>query len=161
MTEKEFNRCVDLYADGLYRFIIKNLKRAEDAKDVVQNSFEILWKQHDKLLFEKAKSYLFTVGYRNMIDFIRKEKRISLTDEFAEDTRTKTETHHDIKAILLKAMERLSDIQRSLIMLKDYEGYNYEEIGEITGLNSSQVKVYLHRARLKLKTYLVKMENVV
>ncbi|MGH2645466.1 MAG: RNA polymerase sigma factor [Chitinophagaceae bacterium] len=45
-------------------------------------------------------------------------------------------------------------------MLKDYEGYSYEQIAEITGLNASQVKVYLHRARLKMKEYLVKMENV-
>jgi len=47
-----------------------------------------------------------------------------------------------------------------LVMLKDYEGYNYAEIGEITGLNESQVKVYLHRARLQLKAYLVNIENV-
>jgi DNA-directed RNA polymerase specialized sigma24 family protein len=47
------------------------------------------------------------------------------------------------------------------VMLKDYEGYNYEEIGQITGLNESQVKVYLHRARLQLKAYIVKPENVI
>jgi RNA polymerase sigma-70 factor (ECF subfamily) len=46
-------------------------------------------------------------------------------------------------------------------MLKDYEGYSYEEIGEIMQLNPSQVKVYLHRARLHLKQYLVKIENVI
>ena len=45
-------------------------------------------------------------------------------------------------------------------MLKDYEGYSYEEIGQITGLNESQVKVYLHRARLILREYIVKVENV-
>ena len=45
--------------------------------------------------------------------------------------------------------------------MKDYEGYSYEEIGRITGLNESQVKVYLHRARLQLKGYLVKLENVI
>jgi len=45
--------------------------------------------------------------------------------------------------------------------LKDYEGYSYEEIGRITGLNESQVKVYLHRARIQLKAYIVKMENVI
>jgi RNA polymerase sigma-70 factor (ECF subfamily) len=45
-------------------------------------------------------------------------------------------------------------------MLKDYEGYNYEEIGKIMSLNESQVKVYLHRARLALRDYLVKPENV-
>ena len=55
------------------------------------------------------------------------------------------------------------DLLRSLStlsLLKDYEGYSYDEIGEITGLNESQVKVYLHRARLQLKNYLVSIENV-
>lgn len=161
MTEKEYNQCVDLFADGLYRFIVKNLKHEEDAKDVVQNSFEILWNHHQELLFEKGKSYLFTVGYRNMIDHVRKAKRVSLVDTFADGSQVGHGANHDVKAILSRALQRLSDLQRSLILLKDYEGYNYVEIGEITGLNASQVKVYLHRARLKMKEYLVKMENVI
>ena len=68
--------------------------------------------------------------------------------------------HSSIKKTLMDALNRLNETQRSLVMLKDYEGYNYEEIGEITGLNSSQVKVYLHRARLTLRDYLVRPENV-
>jgi RNA polymerase sigma-70 factor (ECF subfamily) len=161
MTEQEYNQCVGLYADRLYRFVVKNLKHEENARDVVQNSFEILWKQHDELLFEKAKSYLFTVGYRNMIDLLRKEKRISLMDEFKEDAQVNFNEEQGLKNILQQALNRLNDIQKSLILLKDYEGYSYEEISEITGLNASQVKVYLHRARLKMKSYLVKMENVI
>jgi RNA polymerase sigma-70 factor (ECF subfamily) len=54
----------------------------------------------------------------------------------------------------------LNETHRALILLKDYEGYSYEEIGRITGLNESQVKVYLHRARIQLKTFLVSLENV-
>jgi RNA polymerase sigma-70 factor (ECF subfamily) len=46
-------------------------------------------------------------------------------------------------------------------MLRDYEGYSYEEIGKITGLNESQVKVYIYRARLNLKEYIGSLENVV
>lgn len=161
MTEKEYNRCVDLYADGLYRFIVKNLKHEEDARDVVQNAFEILWKQHEGLLFEKAKPYLFTVGYRNMIDHLRKEKRVTLVESFKEEIKVNENVGgNDVKAVLMQALQRLNETQRSLVMLKDYEGYSYEEIGEITGLSASQVKVYLHRARLKMKAYLVKMENV-
>jgi RNA polymerase sigma-70 factor (ECF subfamily) len=62
---------------------------------------------------------------------------------------------------LNEALDRLNETQKSLVMLKDYEGYSYEEIGQIMNLNASQVKVYLHRARVQLKDYLVKMENVV
>ena len=65
------------------------------------------------------------------------------------------------KRLLDEALSRLSETQRSLVMLKDYEGYNYQEIGEITGLNESQVKVYLHRARIQLRNYIVKAENII
>jgi RNA polymerase sigma-70 factor (ECF subfamily) len=161
MTEKEYNRCVDLYADRLYRFIVKNMRHEENARDVVQNSFEILWKQHRELLFEKARSYLFTVGYHNMIDLLRKEKRMDFVDGFNEDVKISEDVKHGLKNAVEQALKQLNDVQRSLVMLKDYEGYSYEEIGEITGLSAPQVKVYLHRARLKLKSYLVKMENVI
>jgi RNA polymerase sigma factor (sigma-70 family) len=63
--------------------------------------------------------------------------------------------------LLELALSRLNETQRSLVLLKDYEGYSYQEIGQITGLNESQVKVYLHRARLQLKNYLVSLENII
>jgi RNA polymerase sigma factor (sigma-70 family) len=68
---------------------------------------------------------------------------------------------YNTRKILEEALSRLNETQRSLVLLKDYEGYSYEEIGQITGLNESQVKVYLHRARIQLKNYLVKPENVI
>jgi RNA polymerase sigma-70 factor (ECF subfamily) len=95
-----------------------------------------------------------------MIDHIRKHKRMTLKDEFAEEVRIQDRPQHNMKKVLEDALARLSETARSLVLLKDYEGYSYEEIGEITGLNESQVKVYLHRARLQLKNYLVSIENV-
>ena len=160
MTEKEYNDCVTNYADNVYRFIIKNLRHEEDAKDVVQSAFEKLWKNRDIVESNKSKSYLFTVAYHQMIDHLRKNKRISLKDEFNAEIRTTHQTNKNTKKILMEALNRLNETQRSLVMLKDYEGYNYEEIGEIMGLNESQVKVYLHRARLALRDYLVSPENV-
>ena len=68
---------------------------------------------------------------------------------------------NNLKKVLEEALSRLGETQRSLVLLKDYEGYSYEEIGKITGLSESQVKVYLHRARVQLKEYLVKIENVI
>ena len=67
----------------------------------------------------------------------------------------------NLKKVLDEALSRLSETQRSLVLLKDYEGYSYDEIGKITGLSESQVKVYLHRARVQLKEYLVKIENLI
>ena len=59
-----------------------------------------------------------------------------------------------------KTLDQLSEIQRTVILLRDYEGYDYEEIGKITDLKESQVKVYIFRARKKLKQILVSVEAV-
>ena len=160
MTEKEYNYCVNQYADNVFRFIVKNLRHEEDARDIVQTAFEKLWKNRETVENEKSKSFLFTVAYNQMIDHIRKIKRINLKDEFHEDGRVGYQTNSNTKKALMEALNRLNETQRSLVMLKDYEGYNYEEIGKIMGLGESQVKVYLHRARLALRNYLVSPENV-
>lgn len=161
MTEREYNECVNLYADNVYRFILKNLGHIEDAKDVVQGAFEKLWISRDKVENEKSKSYLFTIAYNQMIDHIRKNKRITLKDEFTDSAKGAVSQKHDTKRVLNEALAKLSEQQRSLVLLKDYEGYSYEEIGQITNLNESQVKVYLHRARLQLREYIVSPENVI
>ncbi|MEO8712180.1 MAG: RNA polymerase sigma factor [Parafilimonas sp.] len=161
MTERDYNDCVNLYADGVFRFIVKNLRHEEDAKDIVQTAFEKLWRNRETVIAEKSKSFLFTVAYNQMIDHIRKIKRVSLKDEFTAETRTYSQPVSNLKKNLQDALNTLNETQKSLVLLKDYEGYNYEEIGQITGLNESQVKVYLHRARLNLRNYLGKPENVV
>ena len=161
MTEKEYNKCVNEYADNLYRFILKNLGHKEDAQDVVQTAFEKLWINREQVDNTRSKSYLFTVAYNQMIDHIRKQKRITLKDEFKAEASVIDKQEYSVKKILDEALNKLSETQRSLVLLKDYEGYNYQEIGTITGLSESQVKVYLHRARLQLKTFLVRRENVI
>ncbi|MEO6820298.1 MAG: RNA polymerase sigma factor [Ginsengibacter sp.] len=160
MTEKEYNQCVNLHADNVYRFIMKNLRHEEDSKDVVQSAFEKLWINREKVENERSKSFLFTVAYHQMIDLIRKNKKVTLKDDFSNAKMYTREPEYQVKKILNEALYKLSETQRSLVLLKDYEGYSYEEIAVITALSISQVKVYLHRARIQLKSYLVKPENV-
>jgi RNA polymerase sigma-70 factor (ECF subfamily) len=160
MTEKEYNLCVNQYADNVYRFIVKNLRHEEDARDIVQSAFEKMWRNRDSVETAKSKSFLFTVAYNQMIDHIRKSKRIQLREDFPEDGRSQHQSNSNMKKTLMEALNRLNETQKSLVMLKDYEGYNYEEIGQIMDLTESQVKVYLHRARLALRNYLVSPENV-
>jgi len=160
MTEREYNACVNDYADNVFRFIVKNLRHEEDARDIVQTAFEKMWRNRDTVDNDKCKSYLFTVAYNQMIDHIRKVKRVQLKDTFNAEAKVHSYQVNDMKKNLHEALNRLSDTQKSLVLLKDYEGYSYEEIGQIMGLNESQVKVYLHRARLTLRNYLVSPENV-
>ena len=161
MTEREYNDCVRTWSDNVYRFILKHLRHEEDARDVVQTAFEKMWRNKEQGDAQRSKSYLFTVAYHQMIDHIRKIKRVQLKDEFSEGSKVQDRPANNLKRVLEEALNRLSETQRSLVLLKDYEGYSYDEIGQITGLSESQVKVYLHRARIQLKEYLVKMENVI
>ncbi|MBW6461009.1 MAG: RNA polymerase sigma factor [Bacteroidales bacterium] len=161
MTVSEYNQCVDNHADGVYRFILKNLRDEAAAMDIVQDAFEKMWLKFREISFGKAKSYLFTTAYHRMIDHIRKEKRMGRLEQGFDLGDYSGITPHDLKGILDEALGRLPEIQRSVVMLRDYEGYSYEEIGQITGLNESQVKVYIFRARSALKNYLVSVENVI
>jgi len=153
--------CVDDHADGVYRFVLKNIQHAEDARDIVQSAFEKMWINREKVVAETAKAYLFTVAYNQMIDHIRKNKRIELREEFGENSKVSASASPGLKRELEKALQQLTPLQKSLILLKDYEGYSYAEIGKITALNESQVKVYLHRARLQLKAFVGKPENII
>ncbi|MDD3568003.1 MAG: RNA polymerase sigma factor [Bacteroidales bacterium] len=161
MTAKEYNSCVDSFADGLYRFALKTLGDADSANDVVQDCFERLWVKHDKVDYAKAKSYLFTSAYHACIDIIRVNKRSGSMDETTESSLSTTAQYNDLQEVLHEAIKKLPDIQRSIILLRDYEGYSYEEIGQITGLNESQVKVYIYRARIALKQYIGHLETVI
>ncbi len=154
MTDQAYNDCVDNFADGVYRFIVKNIRHQEDAQDIVQSAFEKLWVNRAQVIPEKAKSYLFTVAYHQMIDHIRKSNKMSLVEETAIPQMHITQQDSELKQILMRAVNELNPTQKSLVLLKDYEGYSYQEIGEIMNLSESQVKVYLHRARLILKTKL-------
>jgi RNA polymerase sigma-70 factor (ECF subfamily) len=161
MTAAEYNLCVDQFSDGVFRFILKNLRDRERAQDVVQETFEKLWMKVNTVPFEKAKSYLFTAAYHTMIDFIRKDKRMETGHDLSKkQTGAYQMTAPDLKKLLEDALNRLPEIQRSVILLRDYEGYAYDEIGEITGLNESQVKVYIYRARLAMKQFIGSLDAV-
>ncbi len=161
MNTEEYNKSVDLFSDGVYRFILKNIRDEERAKDIVQDTYEKLWMNAANVSYEKVKSYIFTAAYHTMIDVIRREKRMTAFDPIRDDKRDYETIAPDLSKVLNEALGRLPEIQRSVVLLRDYEGYSYEEIGEITGLSESQVKVYIFRARVFLKNYIGSLDMVV
>lgn len=161
MTVAEYNQCVDNFADGVYRFILKNMKDEDEARDVVQEAYAKMWEKSRNIVYEKGRAYIFSAAYHTMIDRIRKSKRLSVTDEVVEYPATEGPGYSDVSEVLHAALEKLPAIQKHVVLLRDYEGYSYEEIGAITGLNESQVKVYIYRARKALKAYIVSMDKVI
>ena len=160
MTTADYNNCVDSYADSVFRFILKNLGDEEKARDVVQDSFEKMWVRVEEISAEKARSYLFTTAYHTMIDQIRKDSRLANVDEKAFNKHSYTDEYYGLKEIIDNAVAKLPEIQRSVLLLRDYEGYKYDEIGEITGLSEAQVKVYIFRARKFLKNHIGSLDEV-
>lgn len=153
MTRKEYNECVPLWADALFRFACKQTNQSEDAQDVVQQAFEVLWKERENVSMEKAKSFLFVVAYRKCMDVHRNRKKVFESHQLLDFPIQTEDVHQSFarKEWLDKALMQLDEQSRALILLKDLEGYKYEEIASMCDLSLEQVKVYLHRARKKLK----------
>jgi RNA polymerase sigma-70 factor (ECF subfamily) len=161
MTVEEYNQAVNLYADGVFRFVLKNIKDQEKARDIVQDSFEKLWMHKRTVDSAKIKSYLFSTAYHRTIDVIRKDQRQKRYDDLQLPDEGHNQQYSDIGEVLNQAIRLLPEDQRSVLMLRDYEGYSYKEISELTALNESQVKVYIYRARVFLKNYIGKLDVLV
>lgn len=161
MIVEEYNQAVDLYSDAIFRFILKNCRDDDKAKDIVQDSYEKLWNNHKNVTFSKVKSYLFSTAYHTLIDSIRRDKKRGSWDEVNEKTLSYSNSYTDLNELLNRALDQLPKKQKMVILMRDYEGYAYNEISEITGLTVAQVKVYIFRARKFLKTYIGKVEVLV
>jgi RNA polymerase sigma-70 factor (ECF subfamily) len=161
MTINEYNHCVDDFSDAVYRFLLKNSRNVELARDLVQDSFLKLWVKRKGIDYAKSKSYLFTTAYHTLIDHVRKHEHRQTESEYELEIASNDHGYSDLKEILDFAVDKLPAIQRSVVLLRDYEGYSYKEIGEITELTEAQVKVYIYRARLFLKKFIGSPEMVI
>jgi len=161
MTVREYNKAVEEYADSVYRFIRADLRDDDRANDIVQDSFEKLWRHVAEIEFVVAKSWLFSTAYHTMIDIIRKEKRMVQMEDSHTTGFLTSDQYSDLNEILHAAIEKLPEHQKSVVLLRDYEGYSYQEIAEITGFSEAQVKINIYRGRVALKSYIGTIETVI
>lgn len=159
LTAEAYDQAVRTHADAIYRYVLAQCRNEADARDAVQNAFEALWRKRDGVDPNKVKPWLYRTAYRDMIDGIRKRKRVDLVESYDEELPGDPgRGYNGLGEALRKALEALPEIQRSVVQLRDYEGYSYQEIGGITGLTESQVKVYIYRARKRLQGLLGSIE---
>ena len=162
MDRSQYNRCVELYSDKLFRFALVSMRNREEAKDVVQESFARVWEKHGSVDFAQAKSYLFAVAHHAMVDELRKRPPTTDIDEGLKlADQSANLPYPDLNDVLHKALATLPEPQRNAVLLRDYEGYTYAEIGTITGQSEAQVKTNIFRARTALKNKLKSIDNLI
>jgi RNA polymerase sigma-70 factor (ECF subfamily) len=161
MNIQDFNDGVDQYADRLYRFALKSCGNSDQARDFVQDAFEKLWTKLETVEADKMKSYLFTTIYNAIVDSARKNQRKQTYEANLQTPIHVETTYFDVKEKLNEGLQKMPEIQRQVVLLRDYEGYSYQEIGEITGLSEQQVKVYIFRARKFLQAFIGQLEVLI
>lgn len=160
MTTREYNDCVKLFSDDLYRFALRYSGDGDKSHDIVQDAFVILWERHSELKFKGIKGYLIRTLYRLLVNSHRHEVVCRNARDNLLPEQEDYEQHHNFELhdTMQNALNQLPQIQRQLLLLKDLEGYEYSEMAEMTGISEQQVAVYLFRARKKMRE-LLKTEN--
>lgn len=155
MRRREYNSIVSKHSDNLFGYALNFLRDRGDAEDIVQDVFEKLWVNRRKVDPLKAKSWMFTTAHNAMINFSARKNRMSLSDQMESFEKGEAiPNSFESKQVVNRAVSILPPIQKSIIILRDLEGYSYREIGDILEISESQVKVYLFRARRKIKKQL-------
>ena len=153
MNRKEYNIAIEKHGQNLFGFVFKYLRNEEDSRDIVQDVFEKLWKNRKSVESTKVKAWMFSTGHTTLINFAkRKNRTVYNTDSIPENGVSYNQ--YETKQTIDRVLSILPPIQKSIVLLRDLEGYSYIEIGEILDISESQVKVYLFRARKKMQKQL-------
>lgn len=147
MTDKEYKEQIDLHADDVLRYLAKNIKDGEVAKDILQDTFVSLWENKEKVEPSKIKNWLFTVAHNNMLKLFRYNK--IRQNSFIEEN--SSESNLENTQLIDQLLKQLPNRMRQCLMLKDWQGFSIKEIAGILDISEENVKVNIFRAKIKLK----------
>ena len=161
MTREEYNSNIQTWSGNVLRFAVWSCGDRMRSEDAMQEAFAKLWEQRDKVTVEKGLGFLLTVTRHYLLDRFRHDAVATRVHEELSATTPTTvvETHEGLSDEMLIALRQLPEIQRTVIQLRDVEGYSYKEIATLTQLSDQQVQVYLFRARSNLKKQILKQQT--
>ena len=153
----QYQQAIEKYRQRVFSFAYYSLRRREDAEDITQDVFIRLWQHWKKVDPERMGAWLMRVAHNSVIDHVRKHKadkqRVTL-EQGVEDLVTVTDNTLETREFqhqLESAISDLAEPYRSIIIMRDVQGMSYLEIEQTLNLSQSQVKVYLHRGRRRLR----------
>ncbi|MEO0469314.1 MAG: RNA polymerase sigma factor [Bacteroidota bacterium] len=165
MSLKLFSEQVLACQQKLYRFALRMLGSVEEAEDVVQETLMVLWdKRQDLSKLANVEAWSMRVVKNRSLDRIkyRQKREYSQVEDINVAGEAPTPDRQaevsDQMHFMQSIINQLPDNQKMIIQLREVEGYSYQEIAEMLELNLSQVKVYLFRARQKVREQLTKRE---
>lgn len=157
MTTERFKTEVFPLKNKLYRLAKRFLEDHDDAQDVIQEVFIKLWDRKDKLDDYRSIEALAVVTTRNMcLDRIKLKKHtVGITEkienEVQEDDKEIIEEQKIMVGKIRMIIKTLPELQQTIIHLRDIEGYEFEDIGKMMGMNQNAVRVNLSRARKRVR----------
>ena len=152
--------------DRLYRIALGMLKSVPEAEDALQDVMVKLWNKREQLgQYRSIEALAVTVTKNLCLDRLKSGKNkhhFDVQELQMESSIVGPEKGLELKenmSVMLEAFNRLPEQQRILIMLRDVEGYSYEEIAEQTGLQINNIRVGLSRARKNARTEYLKVNS--
>lgn len=160
------DRYIDILYDTmsarLYNISLRITGSRSDAEEIMHDSLLQYWRCRKKDEIKDLKGWLTSVCIRKSIDKLRERHRRNIFLESYEDPAleegSETELEYNIPDIL-EALASLPDKYRSVISLHLFEGYDYQEISEMTGTEESTIRSLYMRGRQKLAATLKKRQS--
>lgn len=137
------------YGSYIYGYIYGMVQNKAEAEDLLQDTFlKVMKSESDKI--ENMKAWLITVARNTVYDHWRREKRKRTLMPFLK----RKKRNIDLKLDIEREIEKLSPKLKEVIILREINQLNYEEISEILGIEIGTVKSRLNRARKELRNLL-------
>ncbi len=167
MTPEEFRKIILPEGRRLYAIAFRYLNNREEAEDIVQEVMMKLWASRNKqMAFDNPAAWCTTVTRNACLDLLRKNRKISheeLSDEIMipETGNSTLENTDDMEAVSMigRIVNRMKEPYRSAVILRDMEGYSYEETAEVMQTNINALRTVLSRARKSIREEMERIYN--
>ena len=159
MENISFRTTVLPLSDKLYRLALRITMNKAEAEDVVQDTLLKVWERREEWeQINNLEAFAIATCRNRALDVAKRVGR--KTEKLDEMAHFSSQTPHEqLEAseeisLVKRLMDDLPEVQRTIMLLRDIEGKTYQEIAETMDINETQVKVYLHRARTKIKQWI-------